>query len=545
MTRLRLTSLLTIGTLAASLLFTGCGQRKNQVDIATENQILLFGNKAEPQGLDPHTVEGVGEHHIIESLLEGLVTEDPKTLMPIPGQAEKWDVSPDGMVYTFHLRKNANWSNGDPVTAQDFVDSYIRLLTPSLGSRYSYMLFCIKNAEDFNEKKVTDPKQVGVRAIDAKTLEITLECPTPYMLNMMANHYTWWPVHMPTIRKAGDPYAPGNNWTRPETFVGNGPFVLKEWKPNSVIQVRKNTNYWDAATVRLNGIDFLPIESVDSEERAFRAGQLHRTEELPTAKIDSYRKDSPQFLRIDPYLATYFYRINVTLPQMKDKRVRQALGMSIDRKAIVETVTRGGQQPAYAFTPPDTKGFTARAQVKFDIEAAKKLLADAGYPDGKGFPPVEIHYNTSENHRAIAEAIQQMWKKNLGVDATLRNEEWKVYMDTQNRTNYVVSRAGWTGDYPDPSTFHKTFLSDSGNNRTGWNNPEYDRLVKEASCIADEKQRYENFQKAEAILLDEMPMIPIYYYTRVYLLHPSVKNWHPTFLDHHPYKHVYLEAPAK
>ena len=224
--------------------------------------------------------------------------------------------------------------------------------------------------------------------------------------------------------------------------------------------------------------------------------------------------------------------------------MRQALTMAVDRKAIVETVTRGGQQPAYAFTPPDTKGYTSRAQVTFDVAGAKKLLAEAGYADGKGLT-VEIHYNTSENHRAIAEAVQQMWKKSLGVDATLRNEEWKVYMASQNATNYVVSRSGWTGDYPDPSTFHETFLSNSGNNRTGWINAEYDRLVKEAACMVDEKARYENFQKAEAILLDEVPLLPIYYYTRVFLLHPSVKNWHPTFLDHHPYKHVYLEAPAK
>ena len=544
MTRLRFTSLLTIGTLAASLLFTGCGPRKSQVDIATENQILLYGNKAEPQGLDPHSVEGVGEHQILSSLLEGLVAEDPKTLMPVPGQAEKWEISPDGKVYTFHLRKNAVWSNGDPVTAQDFIDSYIRLLTPSLGSRYSMMLYPIKGAREFNEGKTKDANTVGLRAIDAKTFEITLNCKTPYLLNVMANHYTWWPVHMPTIRKSGDPYRPGSKWTQAGNFVGNGPFMLTEWRPNTVIRVRKSPSYWDAAIVRLNGIDFLPIESVATEENAFRSGQMHRTEELPPAKIDSYRRENPNLLRIDPYLATYFYRFNTTLPQLKDKRVRQALTMAIDRKAIVETLTRGNQPPAFAFTPPNTLGYTSRAQVKFDIEAAKKLLAEAGYPDGKGLS-LEIHYNTSENHRAIAEAVQQMWKKNLGVEPTLRNEEWKVYMATQNATNYVVSRAGWTGDYPDPNTFHSTFLSYDGNNRTGWKNAEYDRLVEEAACMVDEKARYENFQKAEAILLDELPLLPIYYYTRVYLLHPSVKNWHPTFLDHHPFKHVYLEAPAK
>jgi oligopeptide transport system substrate-binding protein len=527
------------------VLWAGCGRRESQADQAIREQILLFGNKAEPQDLDPHLIEGVGEHYIMMALLEGLVGEDPKTLMPVPGVAERWEISPDGKVYTFHLRPNAKWSNGEPLTAEDFVRSYRRVLTPSLGSRYAYMLHQLKNAKAFNEGKITDPTQLGARAIDPRTLELTLECPTAYLLNVMANHYIWWPVHLPTIEKHGDPYRRGNRWTRAENHLGNGPFVLTEWKPNNVIRVRKNTNYWDAVSVRLNGIDFLPIESVDSEERTFRAGQLHRTEELPNAKIDAYKREHPELLRLDPYLATYFYRLNVTHPALTDKRVRHALSQAIDRQAIVETVTRAGQKPAFALTPPNTKGYTPRAQVKFDIEGAKKLLAEAGHPGGQGLPPIEIHYNTSENHRAIAETVQQMWKKNLGIDATLRNEEWKVYLDSQAHTNYMASRSGWTGDYPDPNTFLDTFLSYSGNNRTGWKNAEYDRLLNEAACTVDEAQRYELFQQAEAILLDELPLIPIYYYTRAYLLHPAVKNWHPTFLDHHPYKHVYLEAPPK
>lgn len=538
--------LLIAGAVMGSVaLFSGCGKRETRVEAANRQQILLFGNKSEPQDLDPHVVEGVGEHHIIEALLEGLVSEDPKTLLPVPGMAERWTISDDGKVYTFFIRANAMWSNGDPVTAMDFVNSYRRILTPSLGSKYAYMLHAMKNAKAFNEGKITDPEQLGMRAIDERTLEITLECPTPYLLNMMAHHYTWWPIHLPTVAKHGDPYLPGNRWTRPENYVGNGPFVLTEWIPNSVIRVRKNPKYWDADTVRLQGIDFLPIESIDSEERSFRAGQLHRTEEVPNAKIDAYKRENPHLLRIDDYLGTYFYRVNLTHPALKDKRVRHALSQALDRKAIVETVTRGGQKPAFAFTPPDTKGYTPRAQVTFDVEGAKKLLAEAGFPNGRGLPPIEIHYNTSENHRAIAEAIQQMWKKHLGVDATLRNEEWKVYLDSQSHTNYMVSRSGWIGDYPDPNTFLETFLSYSGNNRTGFANSEYDRLINEAACTVDEKARYELLQQAEAILLDELPLIPIYYYTRVYLLHPSVKGWYPTFLDHHPYKYVYLETDTK
>lgn len=531
--------------LLALAVFSGCGKRETRVDVAIREQILLYGNKSEPQDLDPHVVQGTGEHTIISALLEGLVAEDPKTLDPVPGLAESWEISPDGKVYTFHIRAAAKWSNGDPVTADDFVKSYRRILTPSLGSLYSYMLHPLKNAKAISEGKITDRTQLGARAVDGRTLELTLECPTSYLLNSMASHYTWWAVHMPTVEKHGDPYKPGNKWTRPENYIGNGPFILTEWVPNSVIRVRKNTNYWDASNVRLNGVDFLPIESVDSEERSFRAGQLHRTEEMPNGKIDAYRKDNPKLLRIDDFLGNYFYRVNVGHAALKDKRVRHALSQALDRQAIVDTVTRGGQRPAFAFTPPNTAGYTSRAQLTFDIEGARKLLAEAGYPEGRGLPPVEIHYNTSENHRAIAEAIQQMWKKNLGVDATLRNEEWKVYLDTQTATNYMVSRAGWIGDYPDPNTFLETFLSYSGNNRTGFANPEYDRLVNAAACANDPKARYELFQQAEALLLDEMPLLPVYFYTRVYLLHPSVKNWHANYQDHHPFKYVYLEATAK
>ena len=538
----QLSLLLILTTLA---LVSGCGKREMRADAAIREQILLFGSKSEPQDLDPHVVQGVGEHNIISALMEGLVAEDPKTLNPVPGLAERWEISPDGKVYTFHIRANARWSNGDPVTADDFVKSYRRILTPSLGSLYSYMLHPMKNAKAFNEGKITDPAQLGVKSIDARTLELTLECPTSYLLHAMASHYTWWAVHMATVEKHGDPYKPGNKWTRPGSYVGNGPFVLTAWVPNSVISVRRNSNYWDAAAVRLNGVDFLPIESVDSEERSFRAGQLHRTEEVPNGKIDAYRKDNPQLLRIDDYLGNYYYRLNVTNSALKDKRVRLALNQALDRQAIVDTVTRGGQKPAFSFTPPETAGYTSRAQLKFDIEGAKKLLADAGHPDGKGLPPIEIHYNTSENHRAIAEAIQQMWKKNLGVDATLRNEEWKVYLDTQSGGTYMTSRAGWIADYPDPNAFLETFLSYSGNNRTGWNNPEFDRLIQAASCENDVNKRHELFQQAEALLLDELPLIPIYFYTRVYLLHPAVKNWHANYQDHHPFKHVYLEVPAK
>jgi oligopeptide transport system substrate-binding protein len=521
-------------------LVAGCGQRETRVEVGDREQILYKGNGGEPQELDPYVVTGVSEYHIIMSLLEGLVTEDPHDLHPVPGMAERWDVSPDGKVYTFHLRKNAKWSNGDPVTARDFLNSYKRMLTPSLASEYSYMHFVVKNAQAYNEGKITDFDQIGYKVLDDYTFQVTLDNSTPYFLSLLL-HHSWYPVHVPTIRKYGDPYQRGSKWTRAGRFVGNGSFVLAKWRVNDVIVVKKSPTYWDRDRVRLNEIHFMPIESDETEERAFRAGQLHVTETLPLTKIDFYRKNYPDLLRIEPYLGTYFYDINVTKPPLNDKRVRRALALTIDRGSLVKNVLRGGQLPAFCLTPPGTAGYTCRTQSHEDVAEAKRLLAEAGYPDGKDFPTIELLYNTLEAHRIIAETIQQMWKKNLGIEVRLVNQEWKVYLDSQRTLNYQISRASWIGDYADPNTFLDMWVTGGGNNRTGWSNPEYDRLIAEAARTTDPQQRLEVFQKAEAILLDELPMIPIYFYTHVHARRPEVNGWYPTILDNHPYKYVYLE----
>jgi oligopeptide transport system substrate-binding protein len=530
-----------LGVIAVLSLFTGCGRRETLVEACDRRQILLIGNGTEPQELDPDIVTGVQEYHIMLSLLEGLVVPDPVDLHPIPGVAERWDISPDARVYTFHLRTNALWSNGDPVTAKDFLESYKRILTPSLASEYSYMHYVVKNAEAYNTNGITDFSKVGYKVLDDHTLQITLDNPTPYFLSLLT-HHSWFPVHMPTVRKYGDPYQRGNKWTRAGHFVGNGPFDLANWRVNDVIEVRKSPTYWDHEHVRLNGIRFYPIESDDTEERAFRAGQLHITEMVPLSKIESYTNNHPDLISIGPYLGTYFYRLNVTKPPLNDKRVRRALALAIDREAIVKDVTKGGQLPAYNFTPPGTAGYTCRTQLHEDIAEAKRLLAEAGYPDGKGMPPVDILYNTLESHRAIAEAIQQMWKTKLGVDARLRNEEWKVYLDAQRSLDYQVCRAAWIGDYADPNSFLDMWETGGGNNETGWSSPEYDRLIAQAAATTNPEKRLEEFQKAEAILLDEMPEIPIYFYTRVFLMRPEVKGWYPTILDNHLYNGVYLET---
>jgi oligopeptide transport system substrate-binding protein len=492
------------------------------------------------QDLDPQIVNGVGEFNVISALLEGLVSEDPRDLHPVPGVAERWDISADGRTYTFYLRHNARWSNGDSVMARDFIESYHRILSPGLGADVAYMLYAVRNAEAFNKGRLTDFAQVGFRALDDHTLQISLTSPTPYFLSLL-NHYSWFPIHIPTVKKFGPLYERGSYWTKPGRFVGNGPFNLDSWRLNQDIRVKKSVTYWDAAHVRLNGIVFHTIDSNDVEERAFRSGQLHVTDTVPLNRIPRYRREQPQLLRIDPYLGTYFFRVNVTRPILNQRLVRRALGLGIDRQSIVNNVTHGGQLPAFSFTPPNTAGYSCDATLPYDPEAARHSLAQAGYANGRGFPPIEILFNNSEGHKVVMEAVQQMWRQNLNIDARLVNQELKVYYDTRRQMNYQVIRSTWIGDYADPNSFLNMWVSGGGNNLTGWSNAAYDRLLGEAGQTNDQSARYRAFQRAEAILLDDAPVLPIFFYTHSFLISPSVKGWYPTILDHHPYKYVHLE----
>jgi len=530
----------TVAIAVVASLLNGCTRPPTRVGYGDREQILFYGNGAEPQDVDSQIVTGVPEDHIITALFEGLVSEDPHDLHPVPGVAERWEVSRDARTYTFHLRKNAQWSNGTRVTAQDFVRSYQRILMPSLAAEYAYMLYVVTNAEAFNKGQITDFSRVGFQALDESTLQMQLNAPASYFLSLL-NHYSWFPVPVSVIERCGPIDQRGNRWTRPENFVGNGPFVLTHWRINDVLVVKKSPTYWDADQVRLREIRFYPIESFEDQERAFRAGQLHVTYEAPLSKIDSYKQQHPDLIRIDPYLGSYIYRLNVTKPPLNDKRVRRALAMAVDRVAIATQVRRAGEAPAYCFTPANTAGYTCQARLPFDIEAARKLLAEAGYPDGKGFPRLTLMYNTLETHRAIAEAVQQMWRKNLNIDIQLENQEWKVYLDNQRTLNYEIGRHAWIADYVDPKSFIDKFITGGGNNQTGWSNPEYDRLLAEAERAPNNQERYELYQKAEAILLEEAPIIPVYHYTHPFLLSPSVQGWYPTLLDHHPYKYVWLK----
>lgn len=524
----------------AIFLLAGCWSRESPVVQGNREQILHRSLGADVAELDPHVITGLPELNVVSALFEGLVGEDPKDLHPVPGMAESWSVSSDQLRYTFNLRDNAKWSNGEPVTAQDFLASFRRVLSPTLGADYAAMLYLVENAEAYHKGHIQDFTAVGFSAPDPRTLIITLEHPTPYFLNLLA-HPVWFPVYLPGLEKTGSPYQRGNPWTRAQSIVSNGPFELTAWRPGRDIVVRKSPTYWDAGQVRLQQIHFYPSASVEAEERAFRAGQLHITEALPVSKVDVYKRDQPDVLRIDPFLDTYFYRLNVTRPLLNEPRIRRALSLAVDRQAIVTTITRGGQQPAYSFTPPGTAGYIPPEGVATDVTEARRLLAEAGYPDGHGLPQFDLLINSSGNHRVIAEAVQEMWRKELGVNVAIVNMEQKTLLSARRTLDYQIMRSDWAGDYLDPATFLNVFTGNSGNNHTGWSNPAYDNLLYQAERTTETAARYELLQRAERILLEESPLIPIYYYTTVRLVHPAVRGWHPTLLDRHPYKYVWLE----
>lgn len=520
----------------------GCGLGLPDADEGVRQQILLYGNGSEPKGIDPQLVTGVPENRIISALFEGLIayhlSDDTE---PAAGVAERWESNEDASVWTFYLRPDARWSNGDPVTAQDFVWSYERILTPELGAEYAPMLFVMRNAQAFYRGELDSFAEVGVEALDEHTLRVSLVGPTPYFLNML-KHYSWFPVHPETLEAHGGRTDRSGAWTRPGKIVGNGPFVLEEWKPQQFLRVVRSQTYWDRETVRLNEIVFFPIEDANTELRMFNSGRLHYTSTVPTNAIPGLRSREPDRFHVDPYLGTYFYRLNVTRPPLDNPKLRAALNWAIDRRELVDHVALGEQEPATAMVPPMLSNWERVDYVGFDPERARQLLAEAGYPEGRGLPVIELLYNTSEGHKKIAEAVAAMWERHLGIRVRLLNKEWKVYLDDQSALNYDISRSGWIADYPDPITFLDMWTTENGNNNTGWGNPQFDALIQRAFTSETEEEHLEILVEAEERLMTELPIVPIYWYTRLYLMDPRVKNWQPKALDNRPWKAVYLEA---
>ena len=501
---------------------------------------LHIGNGAEPGTLDPHLVDAYTDMRVIVALLEGLCAIDEQTSQAMPAAAERWEATPDGLTWTFHLRAGLQWSNGDPLTADDFVQSWRRALSPQLASPYAYFLFPIKNGEAFNAGKVTDPAALGLAAPDARTLVITLERPTPY-LPLLAANCAWYPVNPRVLERLGGLTNRSTPWLTPKNFVGNGPFLLQEWTPNARIVVEKNPRYWDAGTVRLNRIVFYPIDNPDVEERNFRAGQLHVTYAVPLSKIPTYREQSPARLRADPLLRTFFIRFNTTKPPFDNPKLRRALSLAIDRGSISQQLLHGSFAPGDHYVPPGFPGFESEHRLKDDFAAARAMLADAGYPGGKGLPPLEIQVRNDDVLPRVIEAVQAMWQRELGVRVSIAQLEQKITIQNQRQLDYSLGTNGWTADYADPVSMLEVFLKDSGSNWTGWGDDAYDRALAEAAVTPDQKRRYELFQQAEGILMEQAPIAPLIFGARNYLIDPSVKRWTPAPVGINQYKKVYLQ----
>jgi oligopeptide transport system substrate-binding protein len=515
-------------------LVAGCGSGDQRAD-------LVILNGAEPESIDPAVVTGQLEGRICYALFEGLLHFD-RFGKPQPGIAESWDFSNEGKTYTFHLRATARWSNGDPVTAKDFLLSWKRILLPETASEYAYLLYHVKNAQPFNEGTLKDFGSVGLTAIDDRTFRVELEAPVPYFLDL-CSFATLLPVHLASVEKYGD------DWIKPDKLVNNGPFLLKEWRLNYRIRLQKNPLYWDASHVALNTIDALPIDNSITAYNfyASKVADLILDKGLTPPSLIPELKSRPDF-HAAPFLGNYFIRFNVKRKPLDDVRVRQAFAMAIDRERIVQKITQAGEPPAYSFTPPGTaSGYQPPKMFGRDVQKARRLLAEAGYPDGKGFPTVTYLYDSKKLNEDIAVEIQNMLSDALGVHIELQKQEWKVYLNSLSRLDYDFARSSWVGDYNDPNTFIDCFVSGGGNNRTGWSSKEYDDLVAAAALEADSAKRSQIFQQAEEILLNQgTPICPLYYYVGIQIYDgQKFGGIEPNLLDEHPFREMYRKPLKK
>lgn len=499
-------------------------------ELAAE-QVLRRGNGAEPDSLDPHRAEGVTSANILRDLYEGLVDEAADGSL-VPGAAESWTISADGRIYTFKLRANARWSNGDPVTAQDFVYGLRRSADPATLSKYSAILYPIENAEQVVNGKLP-PDQLGVRAIDDHTLEIRLHSPTPYLLGLLS-HASTYPVHRASVEKYG------NLFTRPGNLVTNGAYSLKAWVVQSYIELVRNPFYWDNAHTTINEVWYYPVENAESELNRYRANEFDMTETVPNRQIPWLKKNLPNELHIAPYLGSYVYGFNTTQPPFKDNiPLRKALAMALDRDVLVDKITGAGEIAAYGWVPPGVAGYRSQqpdwahwTQEQRNAEA-RRLYAQAGYSADHPLK-VQLLYNTEINHRRLAVAMAAMWRDVLGAQTEILSQEWRVFLQTRRtKIDTQVFRFGWIGDYNDPYTFAEILQSQNGINDMGYDNPRYDALVAQASTEADAGRRMALLEEAERVMLDDMPILPIYFYVSKQMVKPWVAGFKGNILDHH------------
>lgn len=591
-----------LGCLLAAILWATMGSGLPPAD-------FTFCNGSEVKSFDPAIISGQPEGNIARCLFEGLTQQDPQTLEPMPGVAESWEVSDDLLTYTFHLRDDALWSNGAPVTAEDFRYAWRRLMGPRTVAEYAVLSWYIKNAHRYSQggsgispgdpvevelnlpvdaintlrgellhgklvsvenadsperrtflveidgqeqrfdpiddqgalapppsgmrrcrQVLLDFREVGISVLDPRTLQVTLENPTPYFVQLMG-YYPFSPVNRKCVETYGTP-----QWTKPGNIISNGPFNVLFRRIRDRIRMVKNETYWNRDAVRLNVVDALAVDSNSTALNLFMTGKADWIITVPPAALRIILDQDPPRDDINPapFLGCYYYMLNTTRKPLNDIRVRQALSLAMDREEICTKIMAAGEIPAYGLVPPGMVGFEGEACAKENPEEARRLLAEAGYPEGKGFPRMDILYNTDEAHQTIAELIRKQWQRELGIQIKTRNEEWASYLSSHRQMKYNISRRGWIGDYADPSTFLDMFVTGGEQNNTGWSNAEYDRLIEKAAGEADPEKRMAIFERAERILMDELPILPIYFYVSKNMVKPYVRGFYNNIQDVHP-----------
>ncbi len=493
-----------------------------------DTTVLKVANGADPQTIDLHKCTGMSGIRIISSLYEGLVSRADSSRV-VPGVAKSWEVSEDGLTYTFYLRE-ARWSDGSPLTAYDFEYSWMRLVNPKTAAQYSNLMSAVHNAVPVIDGKMPIDS-LGIIAIDDTTFVVQLDYPQPYFINL-CSFEPFFPVHKLSVEKHG------KRWVKPENMISNGAYTLAELKYRQYIGVTKNHQYWDSKSVSVNTIHFYSIENNNTATAMFKSGEIDWTFTIPSWKIKRW-KSEPEFNSL-PQFGVYFYRLNHNNPALQNKKFRQALSYAIDRKTITEFITKGGQQYADSYIPPGLNWYTPKEHGLYNPEKAKQLMAESQLTP-ETIPELEILYNTSEAHKIIAEAISKMWEDVLGIKVTLRNYEWKVLLDALNKYEYSIARGSWIGDYIDPSTFTDIFTSTNGNNRTGFSNARYDSLAHASALTSDESVRAALFYQMEEILLDELPVIPIYFYRNIELRSPRLENITDNLLGLYNFKGITLK----
>jgi len=534
-----------VAVLGAGLMLTLAGCRPNETGYFGTTtprhgpDELWINNAGEPEWLDPNKCADGNGGEILWNTFAGLVQAHPATLEPLPDIATHWDISEDGRTYTFRLRPS-KWSDDRPLTAHDFVYSFRRLVDPATASKYATNGHIFQGGAAIS-RGAAAPATLAVHALDDLTLEVTLVNPIPYFLNFLT-FYSFMPIPRHLLEDLAARGIDPELWTRPEHVVCNGPYRMTEWKFRQRMVFEKNPQYWDATNVRLERVRVAMVESYTTALNMYAAGEFDwpgSNTSLPAEFLDELARYH-DFHR-HPYLAVYYYWINTQAPPLDDPLVRRALSLAIDREALVTHVARGGQIPSASLVPDGLAGYRALSLPLFDPEEARQLLREAGYAKPADLPPIALMYNTSEGHKQVAEAIQQMWKKELGIRVELENQEWKVFLANAEQLNFQVCRMGWTGDYADPFTFLELLTTACGNNHSNWSSPDYDALLRGANRESDPATRLKLLREAEALAIAAQPLIPLYVYTRSQLIKPYVRGIEGNHQDRHPWKHIWID----